>query len=326
MKILVRLPNWLGDMVMSTGFLRALRNEWPGAEIDVVVKQGLDSITELMPSVNARYIFSKEEYKGITGAYRFGRMIGEKKQYDLFFCLPDSFSSAFMGWGVKAKKRIGFRKELRSLFLTNSYKKPENLHRVEEYVYLLDRFTGKKTESIRTGLATDSAKQPNRIILNFNSEAISRRVPVHKAVSILQNILTAFPVFEFICIGSKRDREHVQLILKKAGNPSRVIDQSGTTNNIKELAELIGTGAAQLTTDSGPAHIGNALGVPVVVLFGAGNENNTAPFNKEKRTIIRLGQLACEPCVKNTCIYGLPKCLELLDEQLIIAKLKENLH
>ncbi len=326
MKILVRLPNWLGDMVMSTGFLRALKNEWPDAEMDVIVKRGLESMVELIPGISTKYIFSKEQYKGITGAARFGKMIGKKEQYDLFFCLPDSFSSATMGWRLRAKKKIGFKKELRSIFLSHSYKKPKGLHRVEEYVHLLTRFTGRSTDTIRTGLLATSQKQANRIILNFNSEAISRRVPVKKAVTILQNLLTAFPGHEFICIGSKKEKEHVQMILQNAGNPDNVTDQSGVTNSIKELAELIGTGSAMLTTDSGPAHIGNALGVPVVVLFGAGNEINTAPFNSESRTIIRLGQLACEPCVKNTCIYGLPKCLELLDEQLIITKLKESLH
>ena len=77
-----------------------------------------------------------------------------------------------------------------------------------------------------------------------------------------------------------------------------------------------------LSTDSGPAHLANAIGLPVVVLFGAGNEFNTAPFNKQKRMIIRYGQLNCEPCVKNTCkLYDVPKCMEMLDELQIISAL-----
>jgi len=66
--------------------------------------------------------------------------------------------------------------------------------------------------------------------------------------------------------------------------------------------------------------VANALGVETVVLFGAGNENNTAPYNKSNRTIIRLGQLACEPCVSNTCkLYGVPQCLVRLDENIIVS-------
>jgi ADP-heptose:LPS heptosyltransferase len=87
------------------------------------------------------------------------------------------------------------------------------------------------------------------------------------------------------------------------------------------------TSKAVLTTDSGPAHIASATGVSTVVLFGAGNENNTSPYNKEGLSIIRLGQLPCEPCVKNKCLlYGIPKCMELLDNKLIINKVMELSH
>ena len=84
--------------------------------------------------------------------------------------------------------------------------------------------------------------------------------------------------------------------------------------------QLFARSTAVLTTDSGPAHVANALGVHTVVLFGAGNENNTAPYNKNSLTIIRLGQLPCEPCVSNTCkLYGVPQCLARLDENIIVA-------
>ena len=76
------------------------------------------------------------------GVYRFGKTLRAEK-YDLFFCLPDSLSSAVMGWATGAKKRIGFGKEGRFFLLTNSYKKPANLHRVDEYLSLLEQFTGK---------------------------------------------------------------------------------------------------------------------------------------------------------------------------------------
>jgi ADP-heptose:LPS heptosyltransferase len=84
---------------------------------------------------------------------------------------------------------------------------------------------------------------------------------------------------------------------------------------------------ALLTTDSGPAHLANSVGTPTIVLFGAGNEHNTAPYNKQGLTVLRYGKLSCEPCVKNTCkLYGVPKCLELLDELQIINTLSVYLH
>jgi len=325
MKILVRLPNWLGDMVMSTGFLQALQAVYPGATIDVIVKKGLDQLTDFIPGIHHRYVFSRDEWKGLKGVYHFGRKIRKEKKYDLFFCLPDSFSSACMAWATGATQRIGFEKELRSLFLTKSFDKPSSLHRVEQYVSLLQQFSNKTMSSPEIVLQSKVTAISNRVIINFNSEAISRRMPVDKAVSILNTLIHELPAAEFICIGSAKEKEHADAILQKLGNPTAVINKAGETRNLPELVELIASGSVMLTTDSGPAHIANALGVPVVVLFGAGNEKNTSPYNKDRLTVLRLGQLPCEPCVKNTCIYGLPKCLEQLDENKIALVVRNYL-
>ena len=51
MKILVRLPNWLGDMVMSIGFINALRQAYPNAEISVIAKKGIHGLLEFFPGI-----------------------------------------------------------------------------------------------------------------------------------------------------------------------------------------------------------------------------------------------------------------------------------
>jgi heptosyltransferase-2 len=313
-------------MVMSTGFIQALQKVYPGAAIDVIVKKGLDTLAGYIPGIGQHYVFSRDEWKGLKGVYQFGRNIRSEKDYDLFFCLPDSFSSACMGWATGATQRIGFEKELRSLMLTKSFTKQPSLHRVEQYVSLLEQFSKTTIPSQGIMLRRGSAPAiPNRVIVNFNSEAISRRMPVDKAVSLLNTLTSQLPAAEFICIGSTKEKEHVDAILQKFGNARTVINKAGETSSLPELVELIASGSVMLTTDSGPAHIGNALGVPVVVLFGAGNEKNTAPYNKDRLTVLRLGQLPCEPCVKNTCIYGLPKCLEQLDENKIALAVRNYL-
>src|ERR1041385_1226182 len=141
MKILIRLPNWLGDVVMSTAFVGAVKQLYPDAQVDVIIKKELGAIASFIPGLNKIHLFSKQEYQGLQGVYRFGKALGTEK-YDLFFCLPDSLSSAVMGWATRAKKRIGFGKEGGGFLMTNTYKKPANLHRTDEYVTLLEQFTG----------------------------------------------------------------------------------------------------------------------------------------------------------------------------------------
>lgn len=325
MNILIRLPNWLGDMVMSTAFVQAVKAYFPNAEIDLVAKKGIDALLDYFPAHGQRFIFSKDEYKGLGGARKFGRMIKAQKKYDIFFCLPDSFSSAIMGHATAAKQRVGFKKELRSVFLTDSFKKKKNLHRVDEYVDLLQQFVQKEIKIPPVQLQSAVAEKKSSLLININSEAVSRRLPKEKAISIIAAVRHAIHN-EIILVGGNNEAAFVDEVFAGLPDKKNIINLAGQTN-LPGLANLFGNCTTMLTTDSGPAHLANALGVHTIVLFGAGNENNTAPYNKNNRTIIRLGQLACEPCVSNTCkLYGLPKCLQDIDESIIVSAVTDALN
>ena len=317
MNILVRLPNWLGDMVMSTAFVQALQTTYQNASIDVIAKSNLGDVLDAMNNINEKYLFNKKDWKGLSGAYQFGKMIRNKKKYDLFFCLPDSFSSALMGFATGAKKRIGYKKELRSFLLTQKFTKPTGLHRVDEYVRLLELFTGTEIKERKVELMCTAAEIENRMVINFNSEASSRRMPVAKAISIMQILVQQFTEHEFVFIGTPAEKEFVDSIVAQVpASTNTLVNKAGTTG-VKELFNLIASASVLLTTDSGPAHIANALHTKTVVLFGAGNEKNTAPYNKNDVTVIRNGTLPCEPCVSNSCRFGEPKCLLLLKNEII---------
>ena len=325
MNILIRLPNWLGDMVMSSAFVRAVKEEYPYAVIDLVAKMGIDSLLDRFPPPKERFIFSKDEFKGLAGAWKFGKQIAKQKKYDLFFCLPDSFSSALMGFASGAKKRVGYRKETRGWLLTSSFSKRKNLHRVEEYLDLLQRFTGKTLPEPDVSLVTRGNTNRRSVIININSEAASRRLPEEKAVKIIDAVRERIPN-EIILVGSKKEKEIVDSVYQKLKNKQNLFNRAGDTG-LGELMDLFESAAVLLTTDSGPAHLANAMGTHTIVLFGAGNENETAPYNKANRSVIRLGQLSCEPCVSNTCKkYGVPECLLQLDEALIVKEMQDALN
>ncbi len=322
-KILVRLPNWLGDVVMSSAFVRVAKEFYPDAVIDAIVKKELAGAANLIPGINKVYLFSKQEHPGLAGAWAFGKELKAEK-YDVFFNLPESFSSQVMAKATGAKKRVGFSKEGSFFLLTDSFKKPKNVHRVEEYVSLPEQFCSKKAGNIKVELKADQPLEPveNRVIINFNSEASSRRMPLEKAKHILNLLTNAFTKTHFTFIGSPKEAEFIDQVIQGTDHGDRLENYAGKTD-LASLASLLRSALVVLTTDSGPAHLANSVGVPTVVLFGAGNEHNTAPYNKKGRQIIRYGKLDCEPCVKNTCkLYGIPKCMQMIDEMEIIAALK----
>lgn len=324
MNILIRLPNWMGDMVMSSAFVRAVRELYPGASIDLIAKKGIDQLLDFFPEHDQRYVFSKDEYPGISGAWKFGKQIKQQKKYDLFFCLPDSLSSAVMSYATGAAQRIGYRKEGRGLLLSSAFNKKAGLHRVEEYMDILQQFTGKDLPPPEVVLKGPGKQKQDYIVININSEAVSRRLPKEKAVQLINEVRKVYRGDIFLA-GSNKEAAFVDEVYTSLASRSGIVNHAGTTP-ISELSGFLEGARLVLTTDSGPAHLSNGLGTHTIVLFGAGNENNTAPYNKALRSIIRLNQLSCEPCTSNTCKpYGLPACLTKLDDTVIVNEINKVL-
>ena len=322
--ILIRLPNWLGDMVMATSFVEAVKNYYPNAAIDLISKKGIDFLLDYFPAHAERIVFSKDEFEGLKGAVAFGLKIRKQKKYDLFFCLPDSLSAATMGAAVNAKKSIGFKKNVRFFLLTNIYRKNKKLHRVEEYIDLLSRFVKNKIEVPPVILNLAGNHLSNTLVININSEASSRRLPKEKAISII-NMIRKNIDNEIVLVGSPGEAAFVSEVYESLSNKNNIVNLAGQTS-LPQLVNLFANSKAVLSTDSGPAHVSNALGKKTLVLFGAGDEHNTAPYNKSFCTVIRLGKLVCEPCVNNHCaVYGIPECLLQLNEDLILKEIQKIL-
>ncbi|GAB4092106.1 glycosyltransferase family 9 protein [Flaviaesturariibacter terrae] len=323
MKILVRLPNWLGDMVMAVAFVEALGEAYPGAEISVIAKKGIHELLPWFPPLEHQFVFDKGSAPGLRGLWRFGRGIRDTASFDLFFSLPDSLSAALMGYASGARRRIGFRKEGRGVLLTHTYSRPHGCHRVDEYLTLLERYSDWQPGHTAVRLKHNFPKG-DALVVNINSEAQSRRLTIPKAVEIL-SALRATLSAPIILVGAPKEQSFVAEVLAQLPDASGIRNAAGSSS-LAGLVEILASARAVLSTDSGPAHLANALGTPTVVLFGAGNEKNTAPFNEEGRSVLRLNELSCEPCLKNRCVcFETPQCLERLDTSRIIQQVQQLL-
>ncbi len=322
LKILVRFPNWLGDLVMSIGFYNKLKELFPSEKIYAISKSEISDLLEVFGNFEKIYKFSKNEYNGLYGIYKFSKEI--KDNYDIYFSLPNSFSSALMGFLSGSKERIGYQNDLRDFLLTKAYRRPNNLHRVEEYCYLLKDFTKNPFENIKVKLEVEPEKDiielPSRykIAININSEASSRRMSIPKWTNIVKKLIKELDCY-IILTGSRKDVNRVNWLIERIEDKSRILNLAGKTN-LKKLSKVLKACNIMLSSDSGPAHLSNALGIKTIVLFGAGNEKNTAPYNKEHLKVIRL-TLDCSPCLKNECKFKVPICLENLDEEKIVKTL-----
>ncbi len=319
-KICVRLPNWLGDTVMSLGFLYLLRQAYPNAFIAVITKKGLEDLVGTLPEADEVFVFSKQEYKGIRGVWKFGKRVLKPQNFDLFFVLPDSFSSAVMAYASSAKKRIGFRAEGRSFLLTHTYYKPVGKHRVEDYASLIQQYdssVASMSPVVRLPHLQTQTDIESYMIVNTNSESITSRLPVEKAVELITLIQQQISL-PIIIIGAPKEAVYVEEVLQHLPNKNEIENKVGKTT-LPELQSLIQNASLMITSDSGPAHIASASGIPLIVITGAGDERNTGPYQNPKAMAVRNGSLPCEPCVKNYCkLSPLPQCLVQMNMQKAI--------
>ena len=123
MKIAVYAPNWIGDATLSLPFIHELNSLNPKSEITIVCKDWVAPVYQNNPNIDKIICFSSKDPKGIISTIVNGLSLREA-QFDYFYTLTDSFRSSLIMWLSKAKNRIGYNSQFRSLLLTTSIDLP----------------------------------------------------------------------------------------------------------------------------------------------------------------------------------------------------------
>src|SRR6185295_11124107 len=115
MKVFLRLPNWIGDVIMATPSMRAVRAGFPGAEIVVAARpSGLPMLA------GAPWFDRAVAVPGGGGPlapWRLGRRLAAER-FDIAILLPNSWSSAITAAAARIPRRIGYANDGRGLLLT----------------------------------------------------------------------------------------------------------------------------------------------------------------------------------------------------------------
>lgn len=314
---------------MSTSFLKAVKSHFPESQLDVIMGKGIKDLRFFMPYIDHVYEFSKKEYPGPIGNYKFGRMISKKETYDLFFCLPFSFSSAISGFFSSSKTRVGYSTEGRGVLFNSSFKLEPDLHVVEDYIGLLENYLAKKIHfdppQLEINQAIDFALPDEEyIVLNVRSGPPSRFIPISKSVEIIKTITGKYP-YPIVLTGAPFEKDYINEIENQVKQKYPVTNLAGKTSII-ELGWVLKNAKAMITTDSGNAHFANALGTKTIVLFGAGLQSRCHPYNKKIFRPLQLLEMECVPCRSEKCKYGDNRCLSNIDDRLILNSLQELLN
>ena len=266
-KIWIRMPNWLGDIVMALPLIRAVERGRPDAEVTLLCQPHYQSLLEYL-KIGQRVIALPP--KGIGYFFFFWKL---RRQYpDVHFLFTNSLRGDLEAYLCGAPLRLGGSTKKKRKLLSHQAlmsKEFDKKHQTELWGEYL-KFFGLK-ESIDFTPFNISSSKPNishKVICLApgSSNTPEKRWPIANWVQLLTSLIEKLPDYEFRLIGTSNDAEICSAILNRADSPN-VYDYSGRTNLI-ELCDIFQNSSVLLCNDSGAMHLANAMGTSVVALFG----------------------------------------------------------
>jgi len=289
MKIVVRAPNWIGDSILALPTLAILHEKYPEAEIWIC---GLDWIKDIFLPLNyVEGVIPLKSPSLLRSLLQNAKTL-KKKQFDVGVLLTNSFSSALLFFLAKIPQRWGYDRDFRRLLLTKRIKINDSslsLHQVMYYINLLSSLgLPASPPSLAFSLNPAIRQQANdflvsmgitfqRPIVVINPGAFygaTKRWPEPRfaeLASILQEKIHA----DILIVGSADELVLAQRIASMMKEPPFIL--TGKTT-VAQLAGILSHARLFVSNDSGPMHMANSLGVPVVAIFGPTNPNLTGPF------------------------------------------------
>ena len=314
MKIVIRMPNWLGDLVMATPILEEVRLKWPNSHITAICKDPLTPLLHNHPCVNISLPLSS----------------AKNLKADLGILLTNSFSSGWHFFRQRIKKTIGYRNEGRSMLLPNLVPFPKERgseHLVDTYKRLLNVEHSKSQPTLY--ISKKEGEKAKQTLINYGIPKNAQIIGVNPAAAYgaakcwlperFHEITKRFTSSYFVFFGDKSSYSLIESICKGLG--ANVINLAGKTT-IRELMALILQCDAFLTNDSGPMHIAAALQVPLLALFGSTSDVATSPY--QFGTVIHK-HVSCSPCYKRVCPIDF-KCMTQISVDEVEQKLQTLLN
>lgn len=312
MKIVVRMPNWIGDSILALPAVQSLKKNFPESEIWMASREWAKDLFGTDHLV--RGIISLPDIRDLKSLREAGSML-KSRGFDLGFLLTNSFSSALLFSIAGIPERWGYSSDGRRWLLTRSVTPAAiagTRHQTEYYLQLLSglglqvfpqriALTLSEEEKAEAGRALRAAgRDPAKPLVILNPGAFygsAKRWPPGRFAEAAA-LFEARNRAEILIVGSEDEKEIGEAVA--AGLEKKPMNFVGKTS-LRQLLALLSHGQLFVTNDSGPMHIANALGIPVLALFGPTDPKVTGPL--EPPASVLKKDVPCWPCLYRTCPY-----------------------
>lgn len=293
-RVLIAVPNWLGDSVMAMPAVQLYSEANPEVHIEVLAKKSVAALWKLHPNVSAVHQLESSA-RGTVDASKEIR----KLAFDSCFVLPHSFRAALIAWLARIPKRVGLSGRGRTALLTEKLALPPlvaGAHQAYEYLYILTRNEAMH-EIPRPKLEVSSAAVTSlKSRFPFSDERTigvipgaargpSKQWPVPYFIELVRK-LTSEIGGRVVLIGTPDERELCEKIRLEVG-AGEVVNVAGQTS-LTELPALLGCCDLVVCNDSGGMHLASAVGARVVALFGITDPTKTGPLGPRSKVLQRL--------------------------------------
>ena len=317
-RILLIRTDRIGDVVLSTPAIKAVRDSYPDAYIAFMVRPYAKDIVEGNPYLDEVIVYDKDRVrKSFFATLLFGLGL-RKKRFDTAVILHPTNRSHIITFLAGIPNRIGYDRKM-SFLLTKKVSDKKFLGDKHERDYTLDLLQSigitPKDRSLFVPV-TDSAKNAVDIKLareGYNGSAPlvavhpgascpSKKWPAERFASLIDRLKERYG-FQIAVVAGQGDAEEAAALKKNL--KSDVIDLSGKTT-LAELAALFKKCSLFISNDSGPVHIASAVGTPCVVIFGR-KQRGLSPKRwgpTGKRDIILHKDAGCTVCLAHNCKNG----------------------
>jgi predicted lipopolysaccharide heptosyltransferase III len=334
-RVLVVRMRSIGDTVLATPSLFALKRFLPHAEVDVLVEDWVAPLLVDHPYVDNVVTL---ERGGLVARTRAAREL-RSARYDVVYNLHGGTTATFLTRATGARHRVGFKTYQYANLHTELAPSPlllwgqQKTHSVEQQLALLGWTGVPVSDRPRTslGISSEAAEVVNqrlaaaglddrRLALIHPATAFeTKRWATENFARVAEHL--AERGFACVAIATPSESVIVSSLLNEAGVEILSLDLS-----LPEVTALAARSQLFVGNDSGIAHIAAAVGTPSVVIFGSSNIAHWRPWNRAAAEVA-FEEMPCQPCHGYFCEkFPQPECILRVPVNRVVAAIEKCLN
>lgn len=333
-RILIIRTDRIGDVVLSTPVITAVRSFFQDAYIAIMVSSETRDIVAKNPYLNEVIVYDKKiRHRGVFQTLGFIRWL-KTKRFGLALILHSTNRVNLISFLSGIPKRVGYARGKMDFLLTHALEYKKRLGEKHESEYSLDvvRAIGISTgmpplimpfgkldeENINNLLKEAGLKEGESfIVIHPGASCISKMWPRENFAKLADELIERFKVR--IALVSSQEQAEI-------GEGVRSLMENGPLflcgrTSLGELAALFKKASLFISNDSGPVHIASAAGVPIISIFGR-NESGLSPVRWRplgERSVVIHKEVGCIKCDAHNCKKDF-LCLRSITVEEVIEK------